>query len=75
MKNQIQFKKTDGDKGVALTEAAVSSLEQAKRELAIKLDLPTSDANPQSGVQEDIDARLRRAGILPESITFDQIGE
>ena len=73
MKNQIQFNKTDGDKGVALTEAALSTLDEAKRELANKLDLPATD--PKNEAREDIDARLRRAGILPESITFDQIGE
>ena len=73
MKNQIQFQKIDGSRGVALTEGAVSSIEQAKFELANKLDPPDADAKGDN--REGIDARLRRAGVLPDSITFDQIGE
>jgi hypothetical protein len=73
MKTQIQFQQTDGDDGIALVEGSVTSLEQAKHELANKLDLPAIDA-PHEG-RQDIDARLRNGGIDPISVTFDQIAE
>ncbi len=73
MKTQIQFTRSDGDHGVALIHGPVASLEQAKRELANALDLPASDDLPTD--QEDLDARLRHGGIVPASITFDQLSE
>src|SRR5690606_34199219 len=73
MKTQIQFKQADGDDGIALVEGPVNRLEQAKRELANKLDLPATDTS--HGNSEDIDARLRHGGINPESITFSQVAE
>jgi len=66
MKAQIQFKQTNGDNGVALIDAALTNLEQAKRELANKLNLPE---------HEDLDTRLRNGGIDPASLTFDMISE
>lgn len=72
MKAQIQYKKVDGTDGVALMHSAITSMEEAKRELAAKLDLPETPA----GIGEDaLDARLRQADILPESIFFSQISE
>lgn len=73
MKTQIQFKKTDGSEGVALIDGSVSSVLQAKRELAAKLDLPPVDA--ADGEHEDVDAQLFRGDIEPDSIIFDQLGE
>lgn len=73
MKTQIQFKKTDGSEGVALIDGPVSSVLQAKRELAAKLDLPPVDA--ADGEHEDVDAQLYRGYIEPDSIIFDQLGE
>ena len=73
MKTQIQFKQADGDDGIALLEGSITSLEQAKQELANKLNLPTFDTADGSG--EDVDARLRTGGIDPSSITFSQVAE
>lgn len=73
MKTQILFTQSDGDNGIALIHGPVTSLEQAKQELANKLNLPSID-DPQSD-REDVDDRLRRGGIDPASITFDQISE
>lgn len=73
MKTQIQFRQSDGDTGVALIEGATKSLEQAKQELANKLDLPAPDG--AHGSAADIDARLRNGGIDPGSVTFDQVAE
>ncbi|WP_442592897.1 hypothetical protein ACSBPU_15530 [Parapusillimonas sp. JC17] len=73
MKTQIQFKKMDGSEGVALIDGPVSSVLQAKRELAAKLDLPRVDA--ADGEHEDVDAQLYRGDIEPDSIIFDQLGE
>lgn len=73
MKTQIQFQQTDGDDGVALIEGPIASLDQAKNELANKLDLPRADDAPAT--QADIDARLRKGGIDPGSIVFNQIAE
>ena len=73
MKTQIQFRQIDGDNGIALIHGPVASLEQAKRELANKLNLPAMDA--AQGDRENIDERLHRGGIEPTSITFDQISE
>lgn len=73
MKTQIQFQQTDGDDGIALVDGPIASLDQAKNELANKLDLPTADASHST--QKDIDARLRNGGIEPGSVSFDQIAE
>ncbi|HLT98968.1 MAG TPA: hypothetical protein VKZ70_04420 [Burkholderiaceae bacterium] len=71
MKAQIQYTKLDGSDGVALMPSAVTSLEEAKRELAAKLDLPTVE-----GIDgEDVDARLRQGGVRPETVVFSQLSE
>lgn len=72
MKAQIQYKKTDGSDGIALTSSAVTSLVQAKKDLAAKLDLPV--INDRLG-EEDIDARLRQGSIDPDSVIFSQLSE
>lgn len=69
MKTQIQFKQADGDTGVALIHGPMSTLEQAKQELANALNLP------EAPTAHDLDARLRNGGIDPASITFDQVSE
>ena len=71
MRAQIQYKKTDGTDGVALMHSAVTSMEDAKRELAATLDLPEMETN--SG--DDLDARLRQGNIVPESIVIHQLSE
>jgi hypothetical protein len=73
MKTQIQFKQEDGDNGIALIHGPVTSLAEAKQELANKLNLP--DVASSSSGQDGIDARLRSGGINPDSITFDQLSE
>jgi hypothetical protein len=73
MKTQIKFKQTDNDDGIALVEGAITSLDQAKMELANKLDLPAGNSPHAS--QAEIDARLRNGGIEPASVTFHQIAE
>ena len=73
MKTEISFKKTDGSAGVALMDGSISTALQAKRELAAKLDLPLVDAPYDQG--EDIDARLRHAHIVPESVRFYHVSE
>ncbi|MFD4839886.1 hypothetical protein ACFWP0_20450 [Achromobacter sp. NPDC058515] len=73
MKTQISFKKTDGSDGVALLDGDASSILQAKRELANKLDLPA--VGPTSGEREDIDARLRHGGIDPDSLKINHVSE
>lgn len=73
MKTQIQFRQSDGDTGIALIEGATKSLEQAKQELANKLDLAVPAGT--HGSASEIDARLRNGGIDPDSITFDQVAE
>ena len=72
MKTHIQFTKTDGDHGVALTHGAITTLEQAKQELANTLSLPEIDGVNR---QESLDARLRNGDIDPDSITFDPLSE
>jgi hypothetical protein len=72
MKTQIQYTKSDGDNGVALIHGPVTNLEQAKQELANKLNLP-DDSSPKDPA--DLDARLRRGGIDPATVVFDQISE
>ena len=73
MKTQIQFQQADGDDGIALIEGPIANLDQAKNELANKLDLPRADDS--HATREDIDARLRNGGIDPKSIIFNQIAE
>ncbi len=73
MKTQIQFRQADGDQGIALIVGSTASLEQAKLELANKLDLPEVESH--DGSADDIDTRLRNGGIDPASVTFDQIAE
>lgn len=72
MKTQIQYRRTNGDNGVALVHGPVSSLEHAKQELANTLNLPTVDA---ADGERDFDSKLRNGGIDPSSITFDQLSE
>ena len=72
MKTQIQYTRDDGENGIALIHGPVSSLEQAKQELANQLNLP-EDSNPDDPAE--LDARLRHGGIDPASIIFDQISE
>ena len=71
MKAQLQYKKTDGTDGVALMPTAITEIEEAKRELAAKLDLPEVGDN----TGDDLDARLRQADIVPESIVINQLSE
>ena len=71
MKAQIQYKKTDGSDGVALMPSAITSMEEAKRELAAKLNLPEV-AGPSG---DDVDARLRQGDIVPDSVFFSQLSE
>lgn len=71
MKAQIQYKKTDGTDGVALMPSAITSMEEAKRELAAKLNLPQMEGLDL----EDVDARLRQGDIVPESIVVNQLSE
>lgn len=71
MKAQIQYKKTDGTDGVALMPSAITSMDEAKRELAAKLDLP--EVHGPDG--DDLDARLRQGNIVPDSIFFSQLSE
>ena len=73
MKTQIRYKKNDGGDAVALVEGPVSDIVQAKRELAAKLDLP--DADQAANELDALDMRLQRDGIVPSSISFDQISE
>lgn len=73
MKTQISFKQTNSNDGVALIDGGITTITQAKIELAAKLDLPAVDALPGKG--EDIDARLRHGGIEPTSIKFNHISE
>lgn len=69
MKAHIQYKKVDGSDGVALMPSAVTSLDEAKRQLAAKLDLP-----PVEGIDgnEGVDARLQQGGVLPETVAFSR---
>lgn len=71
MKAQLQYKKSDGTEGVALMPTAITSIEEAKRELAATLDLP----QVQTEGGDDVDARLRQANIVPDSIVIHQLSE
>ncbi|KRC82946.1 hypothetical protein D3C87_948640 [compost metagenome] len=73
MKTQISFKKTNGSDGVALLDGDASSILQAKRELANKLDLPA--AGSSSSETEALDARLRHGGIDPDSLKIHHVSE
>ena len=72
MKAQIQYRKTDSSEGIALTASAVTSTVQAKQDLAAKLNLPIVESGNE---EADIDARLRKGNIDPESISFSQLSE
>jgi len=67
MKTQVQFNRADGDQAIALLEGSITSLQQAKLELANKLNLPGGD--------ENLDARLRDGDIDPASIEFSSVAE
>ncbi len=73
MKTQISYRKLDGSDGVALVNGAISETRQAQQELANWLDLPAADT--AQGGAENIEARLRRGGILPQSVEFNHISE
>ncbi|QVQ29155.1 hypothetical protein [Achromobacter deleyi] len=73
MKTQISFKKTNGSDGVALLDGDASSILQAKRELANKLYLP--DVESSAGESAAQDARLRGAGIDPDSLKIHHVSE
>ena len=72
MKTQLQFIQADGDQGIALLEGSITTLEQAKRELANQLNLPDADT---ARTNEDLNARLREGGIDPNSISFSPVAE
>lgn len=73
MKTQISFKKTNGSDGVALLDGDASSILQAKRELANKLDLPAVDSI--AGESAALDTRLRQGGIDPDSLKIHHVSE
>lgn len=73
MKTQITYRKLDGSDGVALVNGGISETQQAKQELANWLELP--DAGGSAAGREDVDGRLRRGGIAPESVKFNHISE
>ncbi len=67
MKTQISFTKKDGGQGLALVDGGVDDPLEARRELAAALNLP--QGKTPGGDVDDVDSRLRAAGIDPASVS------
>lgn len=71
MKTLIRYRMLDGREGEALVPGAVSTLGDAKAQLALKKSLPT----PAPGAAHTIDEILKQGGVDPESLEFVPLSE
>jgi hypothetical protein len=71
MKTLIKYRMLDGGEGEALLPGSISTISEAKNQLAHKKSLRT----PQDGTGNEIDTILREDGVDPNSFSLVQLSE